>query len=203
MILSRAEQMLNEAGIEISLSSEQHSAIQDFLIIRSSWNKTHNLIGPAADKDPWNMDVSDAAALSQIYKTGLNLYDVGSGSGVPGLIFGILRPEVSVHVVEPLTKRVAFLKTVITKLGLENIKVHRKRWPLMGEEPCQVVSRAVVSPETWPALANSRPSVQRIYRYLARNRAAFDQEHFQLATALDYRRSGGESLRIERWDRTN
>ncbi|MGB0645550.1 MAG: 16S rRNA (guanine(527)-N(7))-methyltransferase RsmG [Bradymonadia bacterium] len=202
MTLEAAQRMLHGAGIDLALTAVQYETIHHFLKLRSAWNKTHNLTGPAADKDPWNLDVCDAAALNQIFRPGLRLYDVGSGSGVPGLIFAILRSDVEVHLVEPLTKRVAFLKTVRTKLNLKNIKVYRERWPIEGDEPCQVVSRAVVPPEDWPSLANSDNSVRAIYRYLARQRSPFNQPDFELDGALDYRRSAGESLRIERWQRT-
>ena len=203
MTLDDFQRMLSNAGIDLKLMVHQHEKIAQFLSLRSEWNKTHNLSGPAADKDPWNLDVCDAAALNQVYRTGSPLYDVGSGSGVPGLIFGILRPEVDVQLVEPLTKRVAFLKTAARKLSLDNIKVHRTRWPIESREAGQVVSRAVVSPETWPGRANSHSSIQSIYRYLARQRPPFEQGNFELTDALDYQRAGGESLRIERWDRTS
>ena len=70
MTLDDFQRMLSNAGIDLKLMVHQHEKIAQFLSLRSEWNKTHNLSGPAADKDPWNLDVCDAAALNQVYRTG-------------------------------------------------------------------------------------------------------------------------------------
>ena len=134
------------------------------------------------------------AALNQVYRTGSPLYDVGSGSGVPGLIFGILRPEVDVQLVEPLTKRVAFLKTAARKLSLDNIKVHRTRWPIESSEAGQVVSRAVIARN----LLGLRIRIHPFNRFIDiwQDNGPFEQGNFELTDALDCQRAGGESLRI-------
>ena len=172
-----------------------------FFELRLTWSKTHNLSGPKARKEPWNIDVTDAIALDEVLIEGLRLIDVGSGSGVPGLILSILRPHQPITLVEPLSKRVAFLKTAIHRMNLKAVLVQRERWPMPLTGPCQVVSRAVVSPEAWPDLANASEHVQAIHRYLAMNRPVFSAEPFTLGASIDYRRSNEESLRIERWDR--
>ena len=41
--------------------------------------------------------------------------DVGSGAGAPALPFALLRPDVSLTLVEPLRKRIAFLRTAMQR----------------------------------------------------------------------------------------
>ena len=199
--IEEAQQQINEAGFSYRFDANTVQRLNVFLDLRRTWSKTHNLSGPKAREEPWNIDVTDAIALEQVFTDGLRLIDVGSGSGVPGLLLSILRPNASIILVEPLSKRAAFLKTAIHRLKLKEVLVKRERWPLSTIEPCQVVSRAVVSPESWPELANADDNVQVIYRYLAINRPEFSVRPFKLGAAADYRRGNNESLRIERWDR--
>ncbi len=56
--------------------------------------------------------------------------DVGSGGGYPGLVIAILRPDSTVHLVEPLQKRARLLASIAAELGLENVNVH----PIRAEE---------------------------------------------------------------------
>jgi 16S rRNA (guanine527-N7)-methyltransferase len=53
--------------------------------------------------------------------------DVGSGAGLPGLALAIARPDLHVHLVEPMLRRTTWLSTTIESLGLENATVHRGR----------------------------------------------------------------------------
>lgn len=76
--------------------------------------------------------------------------DVGSGSGLPGLVWAALRQEVGAGgetlLVEPREKRAWFLNRAARAMGLEQAMVQACRW---GEEPVPrglvAVARAVVS----------------------------------------------------------
>lgn len=52
-----------------------------------------------------------------------NIYDIGSGYGFPGLIYGIVYPTQSIHLVEMDPRKCLFLDNVINQLKLINIKV--------------------------------------------------------------------------------
>ena len=53
--------------------------------------------------------------------------DVGSGAGLPGIPLAILRPDLTVRLVEPLLRRATFLTEVVAALGLANVEVVRAR----------------------------------------------------------------------------
>lgn len=50
-------------------------------------------------------------------------YDLGSGGGLPGVVAAILRPELSLTLVERRSLRAAFLEWVVGELGLPRVKV--------------------------------------------------------------------------------
>jgi 16S rRNA (guanine(527)-N(7))-methyltransferase RsmG len=49
--------------------------------------------------------------------------DIGSGAGLPGIPLAILRPDVSVVLVEPRHRRAAFLERAVLQLGLKRVEV--------------------------------------------------------------------------------
>ncbi len=55
------------------------------------------------------------------------LLDIGTGAGFPGLVLKIVFPNLKVTLIDSLNKRVVFLKSVIEKLNLKNIKAVHER----------------------------------------------------------------------------
>src|SRR4051794_25470234 len=53
--------------------------------------------------------------------------DVGSGAGLPGLALAIARPDLELHLVEPLARRTGWLSGAVAQLGLDNVVVHTSR----------------------------------------------------------------------------
>jgi len=49
--------------------------------------------------------------------------DVGSGAGLPGIPVAIVRPDVSVALIEPRRSRIAFLELCVDMLDLRNVTV--------------------------------------------------------------------------------
>ncbi|MEP7216295.1 MAG: 16S rRNA (guanine(527)-N(7))-methyltransferase RsmG [Anaerolineaceae bacterium] len=78
----------------------------------------------------------------------LEIGDVGSGGGFPGLVIAIVQPDTQIHLVEPLKKRAAFLSECVEALGLLNVVVHAARGEEAGRGPLRdslavVTARAV------------------------------------------------------------
>jgi 16S rRNA (guanine527-N7)-methyltransferase len=185
------------------LSPLEKDSLQAFIDLRAQWSRIHNLSGPDALRDPWAVDVADALALDQLCVPALTLVDVGSGSGVPGLMLGLLRSDLEIHLVEPSAKRAAFLRHASATLGLKHVQVQRARWPLPGlVAPVQVSARAVFPVPEWPAVAASGGKMVRtLYRHLAAERPPLGVPGFELTGSLDYPGPGVAGRRLERWSR--
>ncbi len=66
----------------------------------------------------------------QILRTGYvrgPLIDVGTGAGFPAIPIKILNPDLDVILVEPRTKRYAFLRMVERELSLSHLTIHKSR----------------------------------------------------------------------------
>ena len=72
------------------------------------------------------------------------MVDVGSGAGLPGIPLAILRPDLSVTLLEPLLRRVTFLDETVSDLGLgESVTVVRERAEDHATRYDVVVARAL------------------------------------------------------------
>jgi 16S rRNA (guanine527-N7)-methyltransferase len=73
------------------------------------------------------------------------IWDLGSGLGAPGMILAILRPDLSVHLVEASRKKALFLEEAAFSLGLRNVSVIESRFETiedLAESSC-LTARAI------------------------------------------------------------
>jgi 16S rRNA (guanine527-N7)-methyltransferase len=114
------------------------------------WNRRIDLTAARSAEELVDLTVADAAVIARATASSGALADVGSGAGAPGLVLSMLLPSVKVTLVEPRDKRVAFLRSVIGKLGLTNTKVERARSGDVPDASCDVaVSRATLPTAEW------------------------------------------------------
>ncbi len=107
------------------------------------WNKIHNLTG-AKDENSINEFIYDAVFPVSFLPKAKTLLDIGTGAGFPGMILALALPDTKVTLVEPLTKRASFLQFIKANLGLDNVRVVKKRVEEMDAEIFDIVtSRAV------------------------------------------------------------
>ena len=85
------------------------------------------LIGPRELPKLWTRHVLNSAAVAQYLPEEGSLVDVGSGAGLPGVVLALMRPELEVHLVEPMQRRVEWLLEVGEELDLDNVTVHQAR----------------------------------------------------------------------------
>ena len=52
-----------------------------------------------------------------------NLVDVGSGNGIPGIVWAIFKNKISITLIEKMEKKTVFLRNVIGDLNLKNVRV--------------------------------------------------------------------------------
>jgi 16S rRNA (guanine527-N7)-methyltransferase len=91
------------------------------------WNVRVNLTGARSIADLVGDHLPDSFALSQFVPLGSRVLDVGSGGGLPGIPFSILREDCQVTLLEPRAKRVAFLNTAVREFCCGNATVVRGR----------------------------------------------------------------------------
>jgi 16S rRNA (guanine527-N7)-methyltransferase len=108
---------------------------------------TRGLIGPREAPRIWDRHLFNCAALAELVAEGVDVCDIGSGAGLPGLVLAIRRPDLSLTLVEPLLRRTTFLTEAVDRLALPNVTVVRDRAEnLRGTVGFDVVCSRAVAP---------------------------------------------------------
>ena len=112
---------------------EQHRAeLLAFADILSSAGVERGLIGPREVPRIWQRHLLNCAVVADpeggLVPDGARVADVGSGAGLPGVVWAIVRPDLHLVLVEPLLRRATFLAEAVNTLELgERVVVRRDR----------------------------------------------------------------------------
>ncbi|MEO7752969.1 MAG: 16S rRNA (guanine(527)-N(7))-methyltransferase RsmG [Terracoccus sp.] len=112
------------------LFGRQTALAEQFVAILADTGISHGLIGPRETPRLWDRHVLNCGAVGAAIPgtaAGQRVIDVGSGAGLPGIALAIARPDLELHLVEPLARRTGWLSGTVAQLGLENVTVHTAR----------------------------------------------------------------------------
>lgn len=138
--------------------------MQRFAEILATRGVERGLIGPREVPRLWSRHLVNCAVVAQEATAempqGCTVADVGSGAGLPGVVWSMVRPDLRVTLIEPLLRRAAFLAEVISELSLDNrVEVLRARAEDVPPRTFDVVTARAVArlPQllTWTIPATS------------------------------------------------
>ena len=92
------------------------------------WNPTHNLTRVLAPEAAAVRHYLDCSLPLLGEEAPLNIFDIGSGAGFPGLMAAILWPETSVTLVEPSRKRASFLQIAVLSRATFSATSRQELW---------------------------------------------------------------------------
>ena len=119
-------------ALALGLTEAQITQLLEFLSLLQKWNKVYNL---TAVRDPQEMLthhlLDSLAAVGPLRRHvaaqagegggAVRLLDVGSGGGLPGVVFAICCPDVDVSCVDTVGKKAAFIQQAAVALKLRNL----------------------------------------------------------------------------------
>ncbi len=124
-----------EAGItklKLDLLPAQIDSLMGFLDLLQKWNKVYNLTSVRDPQEMLTHHLLDSlAAVPALMRHVQNLpvqpgariplLDVGSGGGLPGVVFAVCCPQIDVSCVDTVGKKAAFIQQVAASLRLPNL----------------------------------------------------------------------------------
>lgn len=85
------------------------------------------LLGPREAGRIWSRHLLNCWVLSEFLPEGVQVADVGSGAGLPGLVLAIGRPDLSMTLIESMARRCEWLQFCVEELGLDNVRIRNAR----------------------------------------------------------------------------
>lgn len=143
---------LSELGL--TLDDTQVQRLLDYLDLIQKWTKVYNLTAVRLPEEMLTHHLLDSLAAivplqRQLQALGIGaaarLLDVGSGAGLPGIVIAICCPSITVHCVDTVGKKAAFIQQVAVSLKLPNLRGIHARVESLTEPYDVISSRAFAS----------------------------------------------------------
>ena len=137
--------------LNISPTLDQLKQLEKYYELLIEYNKVMNLTSITNKEDVYLKHFYDSLTLSKIIDLNkkLELCDIGTGAGFPGLVLKIIFPNLKITLVDCLNKRISFLNKVIEELKLEDIITIHARIEDYGKdnrEQFDIVTARAVAP---------------------------------------------------------
>ncbi|MBP3634839.1 MAG: 16S rRNA (guanine(527)-N(7))-methyltransferase RsmG [Bacilli bacterium] len=118
------DEFINEIkNLNIEVTDEKLSKLEEYYNLLIEWNEKINLTAITNKEDVYLKHFYDSLTIIKAYDLNqeLNICDVGTGAGFPGIVLKIFFPNLKITLVDALNKRIIFLNEVVNKLDLKDI----------------------------------------------------------------------------------
>jgi 16S rRNA (guanine527-N7)-methyltransferase len=101
---------------------ERQAEIRAFAEFLATAGIERGLIGPREGERIWERHIFNCLPVTELIPQGASLFDIGSGAGLPGIVIALARPDLKVTLIEPLERRVEFLKEATAGTDIQVIR---------------------------------------------------------------------------------
>jgi len=132
------------AQCQLDLPKSHLALLERYCELLWEWNKRINLTRHTDYRKFVARDLIDSLALAEFLEPGERVLDVGTGSGVPGVVLAVVRPDLVVWLAESVGKKARALAQIVRQMGLDVPVCHRRAEDVLGQEEFNtLVIRAV------------------------------------------------------------
>ena len=141
-------------ALDLALDDAQITALLDYVDLIQKWTRVYNLTAVRDPQDMLTHHLLDSLAVvrplrQQFAALGrdesVRVLDVGAGAGLPGVVLAICCPTMTVHCVDTVAKKAAFVQQAAVSLKLPRLRGIHARVESLTEPYDVVCSRAFAS----------------------------------------------------------
>lgn len=158
--MTEKEFIENLEKLNIKITKNQLKDLEKYYKMLIETNKNLNLTRITEKQEVYLKHFYDSLTIAQVIdlNQNLNIIDIGTGAGFPGIVLKIVYPHLKITLLDSLEKRINFLNQVIKTLNLKDIKTVTSRIEDYKEENFDIVtSRAVAKTNILLELACQLP----------------------------------------------
>jgi len=110
------------------VSHETETRLDRYIALLREWQAKTNLVAPSTLPNLWTRHIADSLQLIDLAPTAKRWADLGSGGGFPGVVLACAMagsPGASVHLVERIAKKAAFLREAVPRHHISGSRTSR------------------------------------------------------------------------------
>ncbi len=124
---------------------EQLSALGS---LYSEWNNQINVISRKDISSLYEKHVLHSLSIAAVFEfgKGMNVIDIGTGGGFPGIPLAIFFPETDFHLVDSIGKKLKVVNEIAKAIGLSNVSTRHTRAEEIKDRKFDIVVSRAVAP---------------------------------------------------------
>ena len=130
--------------------AQAEPVLREYAQILATDGVERGLIGPREAPRLWERHIMNCVVVADrdagLVPADASVIDVGSGAGLPGIVWAIVRPDLRMTLLEPLLRRATFLEEVCQRLQLGHVTVVRGRAEQAEGLTADIVTARAVAP---------------------------------------------------------
>ena len=102
--------------------NHQESILYKYAELLASCTRAR-LTGTRGADEIYSLQVQDCLPSVEYLPKSGRVIDVGSGGGLPGIVWAVLRPELDVTLIDSVNKKCEAVSEIVRELGIKNVRV--------------------------------------------------------------------------------